>query len=251
MTTFGGATIPPIFGGGSSAPTMGYSFTAASAALVTPDSQALTQAQRTITAPARSVGDLLMLLSVSYGAYPTPRTPTFAIWATKNGTQFAANSVNCLISIRIATGDAQDDCFVGSLGHVGNIAQVLSFNLHPYAAAGQPFVVGDSKSAAADTTLPHPQSRALGNLWTVRGFISGKRMQAAQTGFTPGATGDGITQTLGANTGVSPFNDGLLAAIGYKLVEDGSDDPSAGVWSLPAYSNGTAALAGTFKSADS
>lgn len=258
MTTFGGNTIPPLFGGGGGAPPFGgYIFGSVSPPVFGTILDQAPLIDRTAIAPGAGIGDILVAyVAVGPGVlgqgFITVRSAgTFAAWnaAGTSGTLNGRPSV--AIFYRRATGDALDDCELSQVGgNVPYFIQVARFTGDVWT-----FNMSAIQSAATATPVINATGGMLrvvsqpgGVAISLRNFISAKQSAIAQQFVTPSNTDQGIIALGLQNCGVSVLGNGMIAACGYKFEELPIGVPQ-GEWPMSAnYTDDEIALSSTARS---
>lgn len=245
-----------IMGMGGAA-TLGYTGIVEGTPLAAPLGSSLSNAQRTVTAPAHSAGDILVAIAANGPDVPgmgsvTLRTPTFQIWTTGGGvTHFnTVQSRFCLeISPRIATGDSEDDCLIFGQGSP-TILHVIALTGNPWAGTPANILADNENSQnTADTTmfrenLPAPWD------WTFRVAATVKDVTSASSVICTGFDNTSPLQFMrGIATGLD-FN-AMIMGICWGLFPTNGNDPGTGAFTQSgAVTDYTASVSLSLKSGD-
>ncbi|KPK74240.1 MAG: hypothetical protein AMJ84_00185 [Acidithiobacillales bacterium SM23_46] len=241
--------------GGAAAPTGGYTGFVEGTPIALPVGSFVGNAERTVAAPPRSVGDIMIAIAANGPNVPgmgsvTLRTPTFQIWSSTGGVlnfNSLQSRFNLGIFPRIATGDSEDNCLIFGQGSP-SILHVIVLTGNQYAGALSGITVDNENSQNTSDSALFRENMPGAALWTFKIAASIKDNTADDTVDVVGVD-SGATFMRGINTGLN-FNS-MSMGIAYRI-EPAVFDPGVGNFSesggLTAFSTSVSA---TFRSGDS
>jgi hypothetical protein len=175
--------------------------------------------ERTLFAPQRDVGDLLVVMQGFYNSQSqgimNTRTPTSQNWQGNGTAKLDGVKTVLGLYVRIATGDTEDNCVVGLNGNwEPQWAAMLSFPGVTYTPLLSNWPI--SFNAGEDVADPNFLREELFNTgWsdTLLFFQSAKMATGTDTGIPTGTDGN-VIFVNGTNTGANSNDEALIGAWG-------------------------------------